>query len=71
MTPFHVGLVKLPDAMMVCLFNGDDKLRTLSFQLPKSNMNKDYWSGEELGRHDGVLKIKDMAPHAARLLSCA
>jgi len=58
MTPFHVGLVKLPDAMMVCLFNGDDKLRTLSFQLPKSNLNKDYWSGEELGRMMVFLRLK-------------
>jgi hypothetical protein len=31
---FHTGLVKLPDAMMVCLFNGDDKLRTLLSGVP-------------------------------------
>jgi len=66
----RVGVVKLPDAWMVCLFNWGDGPETVSFRLPKASRITDYWDGKDLGRHEGVFTIKDMAPHSARLLLC-
>ena len=66
----QVGLIKLSDRLVVCLFNWDEVPKTISFKLPGSSAVKDYWSGEDLGRRNGVFEIKDLPPHSARLLEC-
>jgi alpha-galactosidase len=66
----RVGFIDLPDKRMVCLFNWDDEPATISFQLRDSSQIKDYWSGKDLGRHQGHFEIKDLPPHSARLLVC-
>ena len=66
----RVGTIKLKNEWMICLFNWDNAPQTLSFQLPRAGQITDYWSGEGLGRHEGVFTIKDMPPHSARLLVC-
>jgi len=64
-----VGTVKLPGHQIVCLLNWDQAPRTLSFRLPQASQITDYWSGEALGRHEGVF-TKEVPPHSARLLVC-
>ncbi len=66
----RVGLVKLPETTVVCLFNWGDAPQTVSFRLPSGSRVTDYWSGEDLGRLRGEFSIKDMPPHSARLLEC-
>ena len=63
----RVGVVTLPTARMMCLFNWDDRPQTLSARLPAPATITDYWTGESLGLRRGVLSI-EMAPRSARLL---
>jgi alpha-galactosidase len=63
----RVGVVTLPSARMMCLFNWDDRPQTLSVRLPVPATVTDYWTGEPLGLRRGVLSI-EMAPRSARLL---
>jgi alpha-galactosidase len=62
----QVGIVTLPDARMICLFNWEDEQRTLTVPLTEEATVTDYWSGESLGRSRS-LPIA-MAPRSARLL---
>src|SRR5258708_19238586 len=66
----RVGVTKLPDRQMVSLFNWTAAPQTLSFRLPAASRITDYWTGEDLGRHQGQFIAKDMPAHSARLLVC-
>ncbi|MFL6210081.1 MAG: glycoside hydrolase family 36 protein [Pyrinomonadaceae bacterium] len=66
----RVGVVNLPTARMLSLFNWADEAQAVSVRLPGACEITDYWSGEQLGRHEGAFTIKDMPPHSARLLVC-
>jgi alpha-galactosidase len=63
----RVGRMRLPDARMICLFNWDDAPRTTTVRLPVAATITDHWTGESIGRREGVLSI-DMTPRSARLL---
>jgi alpha-galactosidase len=67
----RVGFIKPPAALMVCVFNWEDKPQSVSIRLPKPGKIKDFWTEADLGKHQGVFAIKDMAPHSARLLVCS
>jgi alpha-galactosidase len=62
----RVGTIKFLGSQAVCLFNW----RTISFRLPRASHVSDFWTGEDLGRHEGEFTTKEMAPHSARLLVC-
>jgi len=66
----QTGFIRLKDRLMVCVFNWEDAPKTASFRMPRSAEIRDYWSGADLGRHNGIFEIKDMPPHSARLLLC-
>jgi alpha-galactosidase len=66
----QVGFIKLPDKLMVCLFNWDDAPATVSFPIRGSSQIIDHWSNADLGRHTGSFVVKDLPPHSARLLIC-
>ncbi|HJQ23077.1 MAG TPA: glycoside hydrolase family 36 protein [Blastocatellia bacterium] len=66
----QVGIVRLADARMVCVFNWQEQPQTISFRLPAPSRISDYWSGEALGQHQGMFTIKDLPAHSARLLVC-
>jgi alpha-galactosidase len=66
----EAGFLKLPDRMLVYLFNWTDTVKTVSFKIGKPCRIKDYWSGEDLGRHTLAFAAKDMPTHSARLLEC-
>ena len=67
---FQVGTIDLPDRRMVCLFNWNDTPQDVAFKLPYPSQVKDFWSDEDLGRHEGFYRSKSIPPHAARLLVC-
>ena len=66
----RVGVVNLPDSRVICVFNWDDAAQTISVPLPRPSRITDFWSGEDLGRRQGSLEIKDLPPRTARLLVC-
>ena len=61
-----VGIVRLPNARMFCVFNWDDTPQTRAVRLGGAATVVDYWSDESLGRRD-VLSL-EMAPRSARVL---
>ncbi len=66
----RVGTVDIPGVRMLCLFNWDDAPQTLTVRLPRPVTVTDYWTGDDLGRHEGTLKVGGMLPKSARLLAC-
>jgi alpha-galactosidase len=73
----RVGVVTLPAARMMCLFNWDDRPQSLAVRVPRAMTFSDYWTEEPLrqegsprgvrGMTGGTLSI-EMAPRSARLL---
>jgi len=62
-----VGVVELPGARMICLFNWDDRSDTVTFDVPQPSTITDYWTDESLGRRKGTVAIV-LPPRTARLL---
>jgi alpha-galactosidase len=62
-----VGVVNLPDARMMCLFNWDDRSDTVTFDVPQPSTITDYWTDQSLGRRKGTVAI-ELPPRSARLL---
>ena len=62
-----VGVVNMPDARMMCLFNWDDRADTVTFDVPHTSMITDYWTDQSLGRRQGTVAIV-LPPRSARLL---
>jgi alpha-galactosidase len=67
----RVGIVSRPGSRAACLFNWSDAPQSITFRLPAACQVRDYWSGEDLGRHEGFFTSEDMRPHSARLLVCS
>jgi alpha-galactosidase len=61
-----VGIVRLQNARMFCVFNWDDTPRTRVVRLGGAAMVVDFWTDASLGRRD-VLSL-EMPPRSARLL---
>ncbi len=64
----QAGVVSFPDHEAYCLFNWTDAPRTLSVRLKRPGLIRDFWTGDELGRREGSIELKDVPPHSARLL---
>ncbi len=65
----RIGTVALDDRQLLCLFNWEEAVQTLTCQLPHSCNLQDFWSGEKVRRHSEVLEVV-MPPRSARLLIC-
>jgi alpha-galactosidase len=65
----RVGRMRVGGALMLCLFNEDDRPRTVEAALDGAHEVRDVWSGAALGRKQGALSLQ-LPPHAARLLEC-
>jgi alpha-galactosidase len=63
------GVIRLKDALRICVFNWDDEPKTMTVKLPRAGVLRDFWTGETLGRHVRTLALGPMPPHSARLLS--
>src|SRR4030095_7251921 len=62
----RVGIVRLPNARMFCVFNWDDTPQTRVVRLGGAATVVDYWTDASLGRRDVV--SLEMAPRSARVL---
>ncbi len=65
-----VGQVRLTGRTVLCLLNWQDGPQTLSVRLPGPCRVTDFWSGKDLGRHDGTFEARDMPGRSGRLLIC-
>jgi alpha-galactosidase len=65
----RVGVVASGGKRVLCLFNWEDGKQTLSVKLPKPVRITDFWSGADLGKKEGTLRL-ELPPHSARLLIC-
>lgn len=66
----RVGVTVLREARVVSVFNWGDEVRSASFRLPRAARVRDFWTSEDLGRHEGDFAVKSMPPHSARLFVC-
>ena len=66
----QVGVVTLPDARAVCVFNWDAQPLTLTIPLPRTSRVTDFWTGETMPQPQHSLIIKDLPPRSARLFIC-
>lgn len=64
----ELGVIRLPNRRMMCLFNWSDHPRAVAAKLGAEFDVTDLWSGESLGRRS-VLSL-DLAPRTARVLEC-
>ena len=58
----------LRDRRMVSLFNWGDQPVARSFLLPGRCRLRDYWTGEDLGVHEGRYEAGLLAARSARLI---
>jgi alpha-galactosidase len=65
---FEVGVTQLKDRHMFSVFNWGDQPVQRTFQLQKRSQLTDYWTGEDLGVHEGEYFIASLPPHSARLV---
>jgi alpha-galactosidase len=66
----RVGMSEHFGGRVVYLFNWEESPQTISFGLPRPFQVTDFWSGEVLGRQEGVFTASDMPRHSARILIC-
>jgi alpha-galactosidase len=66
----QVGYVRLKGKTAVCLLNWGEQPQTLSFKLQGPCVVRDFWSGEDLGRHEGTFEVKGLPKHSGRVLVC-
>jgi alpha-galactosidase len=66
----RVGRISLFGRELVCVFNGGDDPLTLEVRLLAPCHLRDFWTGRDLGKQKGSLKLEAMPPHSARLLMC-
>jgi alpha-galactosidase len=67
----RVGTISYSDRKMICLFNWEDQPQTISFRLSRPCQINDFWTEENLGRHQGEFKAEAVPPHSARILVCS
>ncbi len=63
----RVGRITAANRDMLCLFNWQDTRTTLAARVPGRRLVTDYWTGENLGPHDGMFRT-ELAARSARLL---
>ena len=66
----QIGMIKLADARMIAIFNWKDQPATFSIRLPEASHISDFWTGQSLGRHDGVFTVKDVPSRSGGLFRC-
>ena len=65
-----VGIIDLPDARVLAIFNWKNQPQTTTVRLPQPAKISDYWTGKSMGRHERSLTISSLPAHSARLLVC-
>jgi len=68
---FEIGIIDKADGRDVCLFNWDDEPKDFDIPLAGPSRIRDFWTGQDLGVHEGTYRVVGMSPRSARLLACA
>lgn len=63
-----VGVTRAPQRLFYCVFNWSDDPADHLITLPFRSQLTDYWTGTDLGRHEGTYQIKSLAGHSAMLI---
>jgi len=63
----RVGVVRMKDRALVCLFNWSEAPEKIGFQLPRAGNVTDLWSGHEYGRQQGSMEVS-LAGHEGTVL---
>lgn len=64
----EVGIIALGQSEQVCFFNWGETPKTLRQAVPEGAALRDFWSDADLGISNGTLEVKDLPPHAARVI---
>jgi alpha-galactosidase len=64
----HVGVTDMGDRQFYHCFNWGEFPIRISIELKQPSRLEDYWTGEELGVHQGVYTITDLEGQSARLI---
>jgi alpha-galactosidase len=68
-TKLEIGVTDLGDVQYYYFFNwSDDEYKDLSVDLVARSRMKNFWTDEELGEHEGVYTVKQLAPRSAMLI---
>jgi alpha-galactosidase len=63
----RVGVVRMKDRVLVCLFNWSEAASKLSFKLPHAGDVTDLWSGHDYGRRQSAMEVA-LQPHEGTVL---
>lgn len=69
-TEFAEGIIDLPDRRLLCLFNWGDSAQPARVALPERCHVTDFWSGADLGEHEGNWTAGSIPAHGALVLEC-
>jgi alpha-galactosidase len=64
----RLGFVDLPGERAACVFNWEDQSQDIKVPLARRSSVKDFWTGANLGTHEGAFEIRGIPPHSARIL---
>jgi alpha-galactosidase len=67
----RAGIVDRGRERVACLFNWEETPQTITVAVPGPCRMRDFWSGEESGRHAGGRLSMNLPPRTARLLVCS
>ena len=63
-----VGITRMGDRQFYHCFNWGDQPIRITIELKKPSRLRDYWTGEDLGIHEGFYTITDLEGQSARLI---
>ena len=63
----RVGMVRMKDRTLVCLFNWSDAPDRIGFHLPRAGNVTDLWSGHDYGHRQGAMEVP-LAAHEGTVL---
>jgi alpha-galactosidase len=64
----EVGVIRTDDRTFYALFNWSEEPARREVPLTGASEVTDFWSGEDLGEHDGIFVVENMPPRSGRLL---
>jgi alpha-galactosidase len=68
---FRIGVIELGGGRRdVCVLNWTEEAADFEVELRGRMRVTDFWTGEDMGVHEGRLAVRGVAGHGARLLTC-